>query len=176
MVQYHFRTSAGPSLGPIEAEEFQQRQEAGEIRDETMVWRSGLAEWTTYAALRSLDERVAQPRTTVPPPLPVKKVASAAPRAVQFLTCSGCGKQWPESLLFLEGSRRICGNCQRQQKEKLKSGQRSAGGSLGVWALKWAGIVLLGGSLFFAQVWWKKQHPAKDSKLLPGQALSPARP
>src|SRR2546430_7528857 len=38
-------------------DEFRQRQEAGEVNDETMVWRSGMLNWMSYAALRADEER-----------------------------------------------------------------------------------------------------------------------
>ena len=73
MVQYHFRTKEGPSVGPINTDEFRQHLEAGEITDATMVWRSGLIDWTNYAALRAFEEEMARKRAT-PPPLPARQV------------------------------------------------------------------------------------------------------
>src|SRR5436190_19565441 len=101
MVQYHFRTKEGPSLGPIGADEFQQRLEAGDISDETMVWRSGMLDWTTYADLRAKEERAKLPPPlpgTVPPPLPAKESHHSSARpTVQFIACASCGQDWPEN-------------------------------------------------------------------------------
>lgn len=74
MVQYHFKTKEGSSVGPINADEFRQHLETGAITDATMVWRSGLIDWTTYGALRAFDEEMARQRAT-PPPLPVRQTS-----------------------------------------------------------------------------------------------------
>jgi len=139
MVQYYFKVSDGPNLGPMGAEEFRQRQEAGEVEDGTMVWRSGMAAWSTYAALRAaeLPGDTAASKAS-PPPLPIRKAqstpAAPSPRA-GFLACSACGLEWPEALLFTEGSRRICGNCQNRRKENAEKGRKrpGAGTSLTAW-------------------------------------------
>lgn len=140
MVQYHFRTSDGPSLGPIDADEFRQRQEAGEIDDATMVWRSGMVDWLKYADLRAADERVALPQ---PPPLPtppVKKKAKAESKPTVragFSACASCHQEWPDTLLAEIDRKRICGNCQNLKKEREKDNRRKAGAGtgLGAWAL-----------------------------------------
>ena len=133
MVQYHFKTNEGPALGPIGADEFQQRLEAGEIKDETMVWRSGMIDWTTYATLRANEQRAAAPQ---PPPLPKK--AAAAKVAVSGpgrLPCGTCGKEWPESLLLQHEGQPICGTCEDKRKQDIKNGKKKKGAGSGAGAL-----------------------------------------
>jgi hypothetical protein len=147
MVLYHFKTSEGSGLGPIDINEFRQRHEAGEITDETLVWRSGLADWMTYGALRAIEQRAAQPRPTEPPPLPAKVARrTAAPSSADFMPCGVCGQEWPGSLLFLEHGRKICGPCQHGQKENLKKRRlkKGAGNGIGAWALMILAIVCAG--------------------------------
>jgi len=151
MVQYHFRTKEGPSLGPIGAEEFRQRVDAGDIADDTAVWRSGMLDWTTYADLRAFEERAAQPPplpASVPPPLPVQAKEShhaAARPAVQFLACGTCGQDWPEHLLTVQGPKPICGNCIRREGENAKYGKlqnkaTAVSSGWGKWLLKTVGL------------------------------------
>jgi hypothetical protein len=159
MVQYHFRTNEGPSLGPIDVDEFRQRQEAGEINDDTMVWRSGMADWTNYANLRALEQKAAEPRRAEPPPLPVK-AASTASRSVQFLPCGTCNQEWPEHLLEMRGSKHMCGNCRRRHAEEVKKAklQNSASGvssGWGMWILKTMALAAVCGGLLYLQAYMK---------------------
>jgi hypothetical protein len=144
MAQYHFKTAEGPSLGPIEADEFLQRQEAGEINDETMVWRSGMVDWTTYGAMRAAELLAAQPRSKVPPPLPQKKATrpAVAPPS-DFVACGSCGQEWPASLLTLEEGQKVCGNCLNRAKQEKKTGQKKAGpgSGIGAWVMMILAIV-----------------------------------
>lgn len=155
MVEYHFRTSDGPSLGPISVDEFRQRQEAGEINDETMVWRSGLTDWMTYAALQAVEQRAAEPKPAKAPRQPVKKAteAGSAPRA-GFLACGSCGQEWPEALLSPEDGKQICGNCVNRNKQDIKEGRRKAGAGtgMGAWALIILAVVCAG------CLWYKVSH------------------
>jgi len=168
MVQYHFRTKEGPSLGPIGVDEFRQHLEAGEIEEETMVWRSGMLDWTSYANLRSIEERAARPKSAEPPPLPpdaFPKKAAVAPTApaARILPCGSCGQEWPENLMTPLGAKHICGNCQRQQKDNFKKSQlknhaSGVSGEWGTWLLKTVGMAVLCGSLIFTRVWLKQKR------------------
>jgi hypothetical protein len=155
MVLYHFKTSDGPDLGPISPEDFRQRQESGEINDETMVWRSGLTDWMTYAALRAADERAAQPKPAGSSPPPLKKAASAKaePRAA-FFACGSCQQEWPEGLLSEEGGQKICGNCLNLKKQRAREGRQKAGAGTGrgAWALIILAVVCAG------CLWYKVSH------------------
>ncbi len=149
MVQYHFRLSDGPDLGPIGAEEFQRRQEAGEINDETMVWRSGMVDWTTYAKLRAIELRAAQPPAKLPPPpppLPGKAAAKTAAPGVKRIPCGVCGQEWPESLLTLQEGQHTCGNCQNKKKQEMKEGRsrKTASNGVGAWLLMIMAVVCAG--------------------------------
>lgn len=148
MLQYHFRTSEGPALGPIGVDEFQQRLVAGEINDETMVWRSGMVDWTTYSALRALEQPAARAAAVQPPPLPVKKEATRTPvkSVTDFQACGLCGQKWPISLLTKEGGQQICGNCVNHKKQEMKDGRKKAGAGtgMGAWALMILAVVCAG--------------------------------
>lgn len=146
-LQYHFKTNEGPDLGPIGVEEFQQRCEAGEINDDTMVWRSGLTDWMPYSSLRAAEQRAAQtpPAVSRAPSAKKKPVAAPGPRP-GFLACGSCAQEWPEGLLFAENGQRICGNCQARQKEALKNGRLKKASSTGgkAWFLIILAIVCTG--------------------------------
>jgi hypothetical protein len=130
MVQYFCQVCNGPNLGPLSTEEFQQRLEAGEIQDETMVWRSGMGDWSTYRALCAAEKGVApaSPQASATPASPRKaSPATTAPKP-KFLACSACGQEWPDTLLFAG----ICGICKNRQKAEAGKGKKVAGAGTGL--------------------------------------------
>jgi hypothetical protein len=145
MAQYFLKGSNGPDVGPMEVEEFQKRLVAGEIQDRTMVWRSGMGDWMTYAALCAAEKCAASasPQASPAPASPRKEAsAAAAAPTCKFLACGSCGQEWPESLIFAG----ICGNCQNRQKAEADKGRKVAGAgtSLTAWffiALSIIGVV-----------------------------------
>src|SRR5579871_4529042 len=113
--QYFFKVSNGPDQGPMGLAEFQKRLMAGEIKDDTLVWRSGMGNWITCAALHAADQRKASETSAASPAAASPKKAQTSPATApgksSFLACSACGAEWSESLLFTHGSQRICGLC-----------------------------------------------------------------
>jgi hypothetical protein len=153
MLQYHFRTAEGSNIGPINAGEFQLRRDAGEIHDQTMVWRSGMIDWAKYATVRAREKES--------PALPVpvaKEDASHAPvPAEKRIPCITCGQDWPESLLILREGKRICGNCCHRQRgdyerNQLKNGTGVSSG-WGSLPLKCVAFAILLGGLMFLHSW-----------------------
>jgi hypothetical protein len=147
MAQYFLKVSNGPDLGPMGTDEFQRRLAAGEIQDVTMIWRSGMGSWLTYAALCAAEKCVASasPQASPTPASPGRANASpaAAPPEPKFLACGSCRQEWPETLLFAG----ICGNCQNRQKAEADKGKKIAGPgtSLTGWILIAVSIFCVGG-------------------------------
>ena len=123
MVHYHFRTAEGPSLGPSGADEFQMHLQAGQITNTTMVWRSGMLEWTTYANLRNVEDGLIGHGPSTPPPVK-KAVGKREVTKVTFSECGLCSQTWPDSLMFAHEDKLICANCERRKKEDPKFGKR----------------------------------------------------
>jgi hypothetical protein len=74
--QWYYEQHAAPH-GPLTAEQLQQLVHKRAIEPTALVWREGLAEWTTAEAAGF----VAVPARAVPPPLPVPPpVVAAAPQ------------------------------------------------------------------------------------------------
>lgn len=181
MIEYHFKTTEGPNIGPIAADDFQKRIAAGEIANDTMVWRSGMIEWFTFAQLRAADENAAKPPVAEPPPLlAVVDAAEAPDPAIRpaFRNCSLCEQQWPENLLRQFGLKHVCGICQRTKQEELKksklrthaSGVSSGWGS---WFIQTAAIAFALGTLLFGKAWMKNQF-RQGSKTLQQEVQSVA--
>ena len=53
MIEWYYCDAHCQEVGPLSAAEFEVCVAVGEIQPETPVWRSGLVDWTTFAALRA---------------------------------------------------------------------------------------------------------------------------
>lgn len=57
MCQWYYRDLQSRKIGPLSDQEFEERVAEGAIQPKTRVWRSGLADWTTYEALLAHEAR-----------------------------------------------------------------------------------------------------------------------
>jgi uncharacterized RDD family membrane protein YckC len=105
-----FYADSGKQIGPIEEPVFRQLATAGIIRNDTLVWRAGMANWQPY-------QNVEMP--VQPPPL------EAAGDGTRF--CSECGKAYPPDELVAFGSTLVCAACKPVFTQKLREGIRPAG-------------------------------------------------
>jgi uncharacterized RDD family membrane protein YckC len=105
-----FYGDSGKQIGPIDETSFAGLVNAGIIRDETLVWRSGMANWQPYATVR-----------LAPPP----PVLSAAPDGQRF--CTECGRSYPPDELVAFGNSMVCAACKPVFTQKLREGIRPAG-------------------------------------------------
>ncbi len=105
-----FYAEAGKQIGPIDDATFQGLVTAGVVRDETLVWSSGLVNWQPYRTVRS-----------IPQPVPV----AGGPGETRF--CSECGRSYPPDELVAFGSSLVCAACKPVFTQKLREGIRPAG-------------------------------------------------
>jgi hypothetical protein len=147
MNEWYYRDSKNRKVGPLSDEEFEQCVTDGEIHARTRVWRSGLADWTTYEALLAHDascaavatgptESVAPhsssyctqvalgaSATSRPPNGACTATPSATPHSLlapAFEKCPGCGEEVPSHLVREFGQRRSCGFCVQKQEAKAR--------------------------------------------------------
>jgi uncharacterized RDD family membrane protein YckC len=104
-----FYADSGKQVGPIEDPVFRQLAASGIIKNDTLVWRAGMANWQPYQAV----EMPAQP-----PPL------DGAVAGQQ--SCSECGKPYPSDELVAFGSSLVCATCKPVFTQKLREGIRPA--------------------------------------------------
>ena len=160
MTEWYYRDSQSRKIGPLSTEEFEERVDAGEVKPHTKVWRSGLIDWTTYAALCAHDEQGAKeesgPSTNAAPQSSsyqtqialgasatnrntggTRKTPAATPpmmAAPNFESCPECRQQVPSNLFREMGRRRVCGFCMEKIKAKAKRDQlRDAKGADANW-------------------------------------------
>jgi uncharacterized RDD family membrane protein YckC len=105
-----FYGDAGKQIGPIDDASFEGLVTAGIIRDETLVWRAGMANWQPYQTLR-----------------PVAQPVALEPAAGETRFCSECGRAHPADELLAFGSSLVCAACKPVFTQKLREGIRPAG-------------------------------------------------
>ncbi|MEA3209324.1 MAG: domain 2 [Chthoniobacter sp.] len=142
IIEWYYRDSKSQKVGPLSSEDFEEKVFAGEIKGTTRVWRSGLQDWTTYAALLGEDSGeesspVSSAGTELteghsPASFAAEEAASqtthhestSAPDAAQeviFETCAECHEKMPGYLFATFGKRRVCGVCGRKLRLKAQT-------------------------------------------------------
>ena len=104
-----FYGDSGKQIGPIDDASFEGLVTAGIIRDETLVWRAGMANWQPYQTIRP----VAQPTAL-----------EGAPGDMKF--CSECGRSFAPDDLVAFGNSLVCAECKPLFTQKLREGIRPA--------------------------------------------------
>ena len=75
MHNWFYRDAADRQLGPIDGEELAYLHRQGAIREDTLVWREGMTDWSTFAAAGH-----AAAAAIAPPRLPGSAVPAAVPQ------------------------------------------------------------------------------------------------
>jgi uncharacterized RDD family membrane protein YckC len=97
-----FYADAGKQVGPLDEAALDDLVRAGVVRDDTLIWCEGMANWQPHAAVRGV--RPPPPPAPVPPPPP-------APAGGSVGFCSECGRQYPADQLEISGHSAICPAC-----------------------------------------------------------------
>jgi len=108
-----YYAEGGKQLGPIEEAELDDLVRQGVVRDETLVWREGMAAWQRHATVRGPSPGSA---TTIAPPVPVMAGAGDS------RYCSECGRSVPASQLSTFGDISVCAQCRPAYDQKLREG------------------------------------------------------
>ena len=68
----------GERFGPVPHAELERLVQAGTVVDDTLIWRQGMNEWQTLAAIRAANPAwIAERRASTPPALPVAEPLAA---------------------------------------------------------------------------------------------------
>ncbi len=129
-MQWYY-ADAGRQVGPLEDAAFEELVRTGVVRDDTPIWREGLADWVPYS---TPSRRPATPVQPAPPPPAAAPIPAAAPvEATGF--CTQCGGRFPAGQLAMVGNRQMCPACRqavapvahlRPRRRPLPSRQDSA--------------------------------------------------
>lgn len=107
-----FYAEGGRQQGPVEDAVLDDLVRQGVVRDDTLVWREGLAAWQAHS--------VARPRPAAPPPAaPIPKPAPPPPAPVETRYCAECGRPFPGNELSAVGSVAVCSSCRPSVMQRM---------------------------------------------------------
>jgi len=111
-----YYAEGGKQLGPIEEAELDDLVRQGVVRDETLVWREGMAAWQRHGAVRGSGAGSATAAAAAAPPVP------AMAGAGDSRYCSECGRSVPASQLSTFGDISVCAQCRPAYDQRLREG------------------------------------------------------
>lgn len=108
-----YYADAGKQLGPVDEAALDDLVRQGVVRDDTLVWREGMAAWQPHGVVR--PRPVASVATAAMPAGPGPSFpAAAAPgpgQASETRYCAECGRPFPAHELSMAGSAAVCASC-----------------------------------------------------------------
>jgi uncharacterized RDD family membrane protein YckC len=114
-----YYADSGRQIGPIEETALDDLVRAGVVRDDTLVWREGMANWQPHGAVRN-------PKP--PEPMP------AVPMGPDSSFCSECGRPFPSAQLVVLGNASVCAQCKPIYLQRVREGGQAIG------AVRYAGF------------------------------------
>jgi uncharacterized RDD family membrane protein YckC len=112
-----YYAEGGKQLGPIDETALDDLVRQGVVRDETLVWREGMAAWQRHGVVRGSSSGSKGTATAAPPmPAPVE------PGLSDSRYCAECGRPFPASQLTSFGDVAVCGQCQPAYSQRMRNG------------------------------------------------------
>ena len=109
-----YYADAGRQVGPVEDAQLDELLRTGAVRDDTLVWREGMASWQPHAAARGPAK---------PFPIP----AAAVPINAETRFCSECGRPFPASEMVSIGAATVCAQCKPLYMQRVREGGQAIG-------------------------------------------------
>ena len=131
-----YYADAGRQVGPVDEAQLDELLRTGAVRDDTLVWREGMASWQSHSAARGPSK---------PQPIP----AAAVPMAQEMRFCSECGRPYPASDLVNIGTATVCAQCKPLFMQRIREGGQAIGARryAGFW-IRFVAVVIDGIILF----------------------------
>jgi uncharacterized RDD family membrane protein YckC len=107
-----YYADAGRQVGPVEESSLDELVRSGVVRDDTLVWREGMANWQPHSIARGAR-----------PPVPIPAVPIAADSGF----CSECGRPFPASQLVAIGNASVCATCKPVYLQRVREGGQAIG-------------------------------------------------
>jgi uncharacterized RDD family membrane protein YckC len=133
-----YYADAGRQIGPIEEPALDDLVRAGVVRDDTLVWREGMANWQPHGAVRG-------PKPPAPMP--------AVPIGADSSFCSECGRPFPTNQLVAIGNASVCAQCKPVYLQRMREGGQAIGARryAGFW-IRFVAVLIDGVILSVAQL------------------------
>lgn len=109
-----YYADSGRQVGPVEEVQLDDLVRSGAVRDDTLVWREGMANWQPHSAARGVAK---------PIPMP----AAAVPIAAETRYCSECGRPFPASEMVAIGGANVCAQCKPIYLQRVREGGQAIG-------------------------------------------------
>ena len=109
-----YYADAGRQVGPVEDAQLDELLRSGAVRDDTLVWREGMANWQPHSAVRGPAK---------PMPIP----AAAVPIAAETRFCSECGRPYPAQEMVTIGTATVCAQCKPLYMQRVREGGQPIG-------------------------------------------------
>jgi uncharacterized RDD family membrane protein YckC len=109
-----YYADAGRQVGPVEDAQLDELARSGAVRDDTLVWREGMANWQPHSAVRG-------------PAKPIPIPAAAVPMAAETRFCSECGRPHPVHEMVTIGTATVCAQCKPLYMQRAREGGQPIG-------------------------------------------------
>ena len=109
-----YYADAGRQVGPVEDAQLDELVGSGAVRDDTLIWREGMANWQPHSAVRG-------------PAKPVPIPAAAVPIAAETRFCSECGRPFPAHEMVTIGTATVCAQCKPLYMQRVREGGQPIG-------------------------------------------------
>jgi uncharacterized RDD family membrane protein YckC len=109
-----YYADSGRQVGPVEDAQLDELARSGAVRDDTLVWREGMANWQPHSAVRG-------------PAKPIPIPAAAVPMASETRFCSECGRPYPAHEMVTIGAATVCAQCKPLYMQRVREGGQPVG-------------------------------------------------
>jgi uncharacterized RDD family membrane protein YckC len=107
-----YYADAGRQVGPVEEAALDELVRNGVVRDDTLVWKDGMANWQPHSAVRG-------PKPVLPMP--------AVPIGAGSSFCSECGRPFAANQLVAIGGASVCAQCKPIYLQRIQEGGQAIG-------------------------------------------------
>lgn len=121
----------GRQQGPVDDAQLDAMLQSGQINQDTLIWRDGMANW--------LPLRQARPSAGAPPSVAPAADAGAS-AGVGEIVCAECGKLFTKDNAIQYGTAWVCAACKPFFLQKLREGATTGSGVLGAAGMRYAGF------------------------------------
>ncbi len=123
-----YYADAGRQVGPVEESALDDLVRQGVVRDDTLVWKEGMAAWQAHASVRGARAAAPMPGASFAPVAAAAPVASASAAPMgESRFCSECGRPFPSSELVSIGSATVCAYCKPVFMQRMREGGQAIG-------------------------------------------------
>ena len=126
-----YYAAGGRQQGPVDDAQLDAMLQSGQINQDTLIWRDGMANW--------LPLRQARPSADAPPFVAPTPDAGAS-AGVDEIVCAECGKLFTKDNAIQYGTAWVCAACKPIFLQKLREGATTGSGVLGAAGMRYAGF------------------------------------